>query len=268
MNSPRIQSILTAETIGLTPNGIDEFKLNKIENKETKEIIIPSNIRLGQRVERVVSALIKGSENFAVVYENRQIISNKTTIGELDFILEEKNTHQIIHVEIVYKFYIYDPDIDGNDLERWIGPNRKDSFLEKFRKLKNKQFPLLYNSKTTSFLEGIQIDKVQQKLCFMANLYWPYKLEKKEKNWNEINSKAIVGWWLQYCNFTAVSFSDCLFCLPTKHEWGIKPETNSNWSSFETVDKEIKIQINRQFSLLCWVKKENGNYEQIFIVWW
>jgi hypothetical protein len=39
------------------------------------------------------------------LYENIQVIEDKT-IGEIDFIIEDKNTKQVIHMELAYKFYL------------------------------------------------------------------------------------------------------------------------------------------------------------------
>ena len=39
---------------------------------------------------------------------------------------------KILHLELVYKFYLYDKNLGEKEIERWIGPNRSDSLLEKY----------------------------------------------------------------------------------------------------------------------------------------
>jgi len=57
-----------------------------------------------------------------------------------------------IHLEIIYKFYLYDPSIGLTQLDHWIGPNRRDSLVKKLTKLKQKQLPLLYHPLITQLL--------------------------------------------------------------------------------------------------------------------
>jgi hypothetical protein len=54
------------------------------------EFQLPTNIRLGHLVEKIVAELI-ASTNYKVLYENIQVIEDKKTIGEIDFIIEEKH---------------------------------------------------------------------------------------------------------------------------------------------------------------------------------
>ena len=61
-----------------------------------------------------------------------KIIVDKITIGEIDCLIEYLNKY--IHLEIVYKFYLYDEHINTGELDHWIGPNRKDSLVFKLNK--------------------------------------------------------------------------------------------------------------------------------------
>jgi hypothetical protein len=49
------------------------------------------------------------------LYENIQVIEDKKTIGEIDFLLK-KNTKQVIHMELAYKFYLFDPSISSEPI--------------------------------------------------------------------------------------------------------------------------------------------------------
>jgi len=53
-----------------------------------------------------------------------------------------------IHLEIQFKFYLYDAALGTTEIDHCIGPMRKDSLNEKLSKLKEKQLPLLYANET------------------------------------------------------------------------------------------------------------------------
>ena len=112
----RIASILKANSLDLSISGFQTFNLSELNLAKDLEFQLPTNIRLGHLVEKIVSELIKSSTNYKVLYENIQIIENKKTIGEIDFIIEEIVTSQVIHLELAYKFYLFDPSISSKSI--------------------------------------------------------------------------------------------------------------------------------------------------------
>ena len=62
--------------------------------------------RLGKLVEQFVFAQLNVHPNIHKVIQNIQIIENKITLGELDCLFQYLNEY--VHLEIVYKFYVYD----------------------------------------------------------------------------------------------------------------------------------------------------------------
>jgi len=248
----RMDSVLNASTIGVTIEGVSNFELCGLKNITLDNYPELPNIRLGKQIERVFSFLIERSSNYSILKENIQVIDDKITIGELDFIIKNNETNVISHLEIVYKFYLYDPNYSLIELERWIGPNRKDSFVEKFIKLSSKQFPLLYMPKTANVLHDLDIKAVRQKLCFMASLFVPYSL--MNNSIPEVNNSAIVGYWLSFNDFGNRAVISSQYYLPKKQEWGIGPQNNTEWYSFYEIRLLIIDSVNRGFSPLIWIK--------------
>ena len=119
----RIASILKANSLDYSIAGLHTFNCSTASSFEL-EFKLPNNIRLGHLAEKIVSELIKSSANYKVLYENIQIIDGKKTIGEIDFIIEELKTKALIHMELAYKFYLFDPSISSEPINNWIGPNR------------------------------------------------------------------------------------------------------------------------------------------------
>jgi hypothetical protein len=260
----RIVSILKANSLDNSITGLQTFNLSELNLATDLEFQLPTNIRLGHLVERIVSELIKASTNYKVLYENIQLIEDKNTIGEIDFIIEEINTKQVIHMELAYKFYLFDPSISSKPINNWIGPNRNDSLKKKLDKLNNKQFPLLYHKCAKSKLNNIEIDGASQALCFLISLFIPYEYKA---SFSPIYEKAIKGFYLNFETFTNFDNSAKAYYLPSKKEWGMDPSENELWTDFNGVEKFINTSIKEKQAPLCW-QKYNNSYLAFFIVWW
>lgn len=263
-NKLRIKSILEINSLDFSSFGLQSFNLSKLTISNDLDFILPTNIRLGHLVEKIVSKMITVSSNYEVIKENYQIIEDKKTIGEIDFIIKDLKNNAYTHLELAYKFYLYDPSISKNEIENWIGPNRNDSLIEKLTKLKTKQFPLLHHKRVVSELEYLTTEQISQKLCFLASLYIPFELKSKL---NTIYQSAIKGYYLNLKQFISINNNDKQYYLPSKKEWGMPPASNKEWIE----NKELLTKINKSLvekqSVLCW-QKQNEIYTSFFIVWW
>ena len=260
----RIASILKANSLDSSITGLQTFSLSELNLVSDLDFQLPTNLRLGHLAEIVVFELIKSSTNFKVLYENIQLIEDKKTIGEIDFIIIEKNTKQLIHMELAYKFYLYDPEIPSESINNWIGPNRNDSLKEKLEKLKNKQFPLLYHNSAKSKFDKIEIGEVSQVLCLLVSLFIPYEYKAR---FSPVFEKAITGYYLNIDKFTSFDHSEKNYYLPSKKEWGIDPSENETWTGFNDIEEYINTRIKEKQALLCW-QKYKDSYLSFFIVWW
>ncbi|MFT5567392.1 MAG: hypothetical protein ACI81Y_002345 [Glaciecola sp.] len=260
----RITSILKANSLDETITGLQTFNLSELTLGPALNFQLPSNLRLGHLAERIVSQSIKSSINFKLLYENVQVIEGKQTIGEIDFIIEEINTKRIIHMELAYKFYLYDPILSPDQINNWIGPNRNDSLTEKLEKLKRKQFPLLYHNSAKSMFNNIDIKDASQELCLLVSLFIPYDYKSRL---NPIFEKAVKGYYINFERFIKLDDSTKTYCIPTKKEWGMDPSENQNWTDFTGVEEYIKTSMKEQQAPLCWQKQEDS-FLEFFIVWW
>ncbi len=225
--------------------------------------IIPDNLRLGKRVERFVSHDLKQHKTIDILIENIQIQNEKITAGELDCIL--KLDKKPIHLEIVYKFYLFDKQVGINELDHWIGPNRNDSLVAKLTKLKEKQLPLLYNPLTKPILDTLhlKIDELQQFVCFKAQLFVPYQ---KEVEFILLNKECVNGFYVHISE--VVQFTDCKFHIPSKINWLLEVQTQVKWLAYSLFLDEIHQITKKKKAPLCWIKFPNGKIQKIFVVWW
>ena len=261
---PRIDSILKTNNLDLSITGFKPFSLSDLKIATEPDFQIQTNLRLGHLVEKVVSELIKASNNYNVMHENIQVIEGKDTIGEIDFIIENTTKKQLIHMEMAYKFYLFDPSISSDPIKNWIGPNRNDSLIKKIEKLKKKQFPLLYHSSTKTKLNNLDIDTISQALCLLVSLYLPFGFKE---NLEPIYEKAIKGYYMSFEQFKDIDNTQKSYHLPIKQEWGIEPSVNKIWTDYNGVEKEIKKILKGEQAVLCW-QKNKDKYLSFFIVWW
>ncbi len=231
------------------------------------DLNVPSNLILGRRVEYFFQYYIEQFSNEEILLANAQITSKKTTIGELDFLLRNRSSQSISHVELVYKFYLYDPSIPS-ETDGWIGPNKRDSLVKKLKKLQEHQLPLLYRPETRPLLEQLQIrpEEVGQKVCYKANLFVPYSF--LEKSFSRINPECLQGFWIKSEEFTEEEFGNHLFYSPKKADWPVSPEKNTCWFSFDRIREQLSLLLDQGKSPLVWMKKDNGEYQRFFLVWW
>jgi len=244
-------------------NGIQKFELN--DTKSTSfNLINKPKLRLGKWVERLVSFQLQQDDSIKILAENLQIQHNNITVGEIDCILLQNNSP--IHLEIVYKFYLYDSSVGNTEIEHWIGPNRRDSFIEKLNKLKNKQLPLLYSKHTKPYLDNLKLDitQIQQKVYFKAQLFVP--LKDYENSFPLINNNCIQGFYI-YPN-ELNNFKSAKFYIPNKQDWLVEPHTHINWILFDSFKIKLEEYLAEQNAPLCWMKKKNGELIKFFVVWW
>lgn len=233
-------------------------------NISTVSIVADEKQRLGKYIEQFVLYNLKEQKNTIVLAKNLQIFNNKTTIGELDCIYKKNNV--FFHLEIVYKFYLYLPDKNKEELHCFIGPNKKDSLIEKLEKLKLKQLPLLYSSSTNSYLKNLKLsaNTIKQEVCFKAQLFLPLKF--KNITLKKVNNNAIFGFYMN--SNELYKFKECKFYIPIKKDWLLIPKQHVNWMSITDFKIKTKQLLLNKFSPLCWLKNKNGEIEKFFLVWW
>ncbi|NRD23696.1 DUF1853 family protein [Winogradskyella litoriviva] len=223
-------------------------------------------LRLGKWVENFVSFQLQQDDYIELLEENL-IINNdsKQTIGELDLLFLKD--HNPIHLEIIYKFYLYDINKKQSELLNfWVGPNQNDALIYKLTKLKEKQLPLLHHPKTKDILKHYKLNfnTIKQKVCFKAQLFLPYGNNNIDVS--PLNANCVVGWHLNIENIHYLK--NYQFYIPKKLEWLCLPHENVNWCSYKQAKDEIKSYTKSRQSPLCWLKKENNEFIKCFITWW
>lgn len=224
---------------------------------------ISGPLLLGKLVERFVEIELLTYKEIQILLKNAQIQKGKTTIGELDCILKQYSNS--IHLEIIYKFYLYDPTAGSIEIEHWIGPNRKDTLLKKLNKLKDKQLPLINSIHTRPLLEkyNLKVNDILQRVYFKAQLFVPYDQEVK---FEILNDKCLNGFYIHDSELKR--FKNCNFYIPNKVDWLIEVHNQVHWLCFDQFQEKIEQFINNNRAPLCWIKYPHGKLQKFFVVWW
>ena len=250
--------------------GFQVFDSSTLQTKQTASFLVPDNIRLGQRMEYFLEAAIKATPRYELIAKNLQIIHNKKTLGEIDFLIRDLNENKVIHLELVYKFYLFDALYSENKYACWIGPNRKDSLPLKLNKLKAQQLPLLFKPETLPYLSkiGLKPEEIQQYVCFKAQLFTNF--HNKITDFNGLNPDSETGFWMNLQDFKAFAKAEMKFYFPVKIEWVILPASTDpiHWIDRTEAFKQIENSLNQQRSVYCWVKTPDDSISRCFVVWW
>lgn len=224
---------------------------------------IAVNLRLGKRVERFVSAQLNQNKNITILLENQQVQNQKLTIGEIDCILKFNDIP--IHLEIIYKFYLFDSKVGTTEIDHWIGPNRNDNLFKKLIKLKDKQLPLIYSEHAKPILKAVNINSetIVQRVYFKAQLFTPYNTKV---DFNLLNKDCLKGFYIHLSKIDL--FKDCKFFIPNKTDWLLEVQTQVEWLLFDTFKAQITTITNQKSAPLCWLKHKNGTLQKFFVVWW
>lgn len=235
-----------------------------VDDKQFQKDSISIKLRLGMFVEQCIFQSLEHNSNYKVLAKNIQIIDNNVTLGELDCILKHNNS--IVHLEIAYKFYLFDQSTNENELHCWIGPNRNDSLIEKINKLQERQFPLLHHPKTIETLINlnIPIGQIEQKVCFKAQLFIPYS--EPEINHQIINNECVVGLYYTFSELTNLEHNK--FYVPSKLEWTAIPTAHVNWLNFDEFLIEVESLLSKKKSPMFWTKNHKGKLSKCFAIWW
>lgn len=243
--------------------GLEMYRVDNLSTIDYPKIDSTSHIRLGKLIEQFVLFEMAQDESIQLLKSNVQVFRHQITIGELDCIIRQFEVN--IHLEIVYKFYLYDPSIP-TELDRWVGPNRNDSLVLKLKKLKEKQLPLLYHPETSNLLNQLNIKPADiiQRLYFKAQLFVPY--DSLESPLQFVNKDCVKGFYIRHNDL--MLFTNQSYYIPSKLDWLVEPHLEVEWISIQEFQHEISELLTSHKSPLCWMKSTNGKFQKFFIVWW
>lgn len=134
-----LRSPMTLEPSRYLPDGYQDQLRHWDQHPDTLPPLLRETPpkRLGFYFERLYRVLLEELLGWEILIQNRQIQANGRTLGELDFIVHNRNEGRLEHHEIAIKYYLGVPETNGPT--RWYGPNAKDRLDLKTSRMINTQ---------------------------------------------------------------------------------------------------------------------------------
>lgn len=146
--------------------------------------------RLGLRFEALIAYWLGISPNFTLLAKNLQVIIEGHTYGEVDFLIQNTASQEVIHLEVALKFYL--GTTPYNDPYRWFGTNTQDQLGKKVDHLKSQQTQI-YKQHTKFFNDlGFTIDK--QHCLLKGRLFYPPSINTSPQG---VALNHLKGYWIQ-----------------------------------------------------------------------
>lgn len=239
---------------GGTAFGMTQFELPILNINLSDLPPVPIDRRLGHQAEFVFLQLLNFCQEFVVLAHSIQLIQDKRTLGELDYIIQNVETKEVLHVELTYKFYILDKEII-NPIDRIVGPNRKDTFIAKLNKTRDRQMPLLYSEPSIVALKNLNLHvaDIRQMVAFYAHIFVPYV--DRVFHIDNLNEDCIAGYWVSRDQFLLNVFKNYVYYLPYKFEWLHIPHHDRLWKNYHDIMDEIPSSLDEKRSVMLWQRK-------------
>lgn len=141
--------------------------------------------RLGIRFEALVAFwLDRISPDYTLLAHNiplRETVTHQTgrlkgrtytnTLGELDFLIQDRRSQSVIHLEVSVKFYLGTYPL--NDPDRWFGTNIRDRLGDKLEHLMQRQ--TLYSIRFSEHLNALGYQVDERHCLLKGRLFYPHE---------------------------------------------------------------------------------------------
>ncbi|MGJ8637897.1 MAG: DUF1853 family protein [Opitutaceae bacterium] len=176
--------------------------------------------KLGHLYEDALALLLDSSGSINLLARNLQVVNQDgRTLGELDYLLEDRLLQRTIHLELAVKFYLA-IEVDGE--WRFPGPDPRDNWARKLERMCTHQFRLCESPEARSLLKkSFGVDAVVVQQLIYGRLFYPINSESRPLP-NAIASTCRRGLWLYQHEWDRY-FSDVEFVyLIPKPLWAVE----------------------------------------------
>ncbi|MDA9782922.1 DUF1853 family protein [Vicingaceae bacterium] len=187
-------------------------------------------LRLGKYAEELLNFYFENSTKYTLLSYNLQLIDDKLTVGEIDYLIQEKLTGYRIHLELAIKFFL---KIKIENEYQWIGPSTKDNLTKKKNKLLNQQLKLVSNYNRLLPVE-YQNNEFTPQLLLKGAEFISFEVYEVGKN------PLKNAWWVHWEALKNVKQDNQLYTIiPNRKDWIFPFNKRLKRINFEQLNIEI-----------------------------
>lgn len=149
--------------------------------------------RLGKYFENLLHYFFIFHPNIEVLEFGKQIFNGKITIGEMDFILMNKTSKEIIHLEVAVKYFAKKKG--ESDFKYFICPNGKRNFDDKIEKTFGKQLRITERPETKALLNKKNYFPIKS-YHFIKGILFYHTDEIDTFEHSNLNPNHKKSWWM------------------------------------------------------------------------
>lgn len=181
--------------------------------------------RLGSYFEGLLAFWLAWPENphYRLVGRNLAVREGRRTLGELDFLVQDRDSGELQHWEVAVKFYL--GTAPGGAHEHWQGPGLKDRLDLKVRHLIAQQLRLGERPETRRLLRQTGLpDHPPRPVCLLkGRLFYPPGASLADWAPRHAAPDHLHGWWMPWDTFLAHYADSPLRWQPLPREHWLTP---------------------------------------------
>lgn len=172
--------------------------------------------RLGSYFEALWRFWLGDNRRYHLLYANLPLHTGSRTLGEFDFLVQDRKTGKTLHWEIAVKFYL--GVADTSQAANWLGPARQDRLDIKTRRLLSHQSKLSRYPEAAELFErlGIRVDETW--LILKGRLFYPARIKADQPQ--GAFRQHLRGFWLALRSLPLLESS---LWLPLEHRQWLAP---------------------------------------------
>ena len=151
------------------------------------------NDLLGKRFEQWWNFFFEQNPRFEILLSNEQLRGQKSTLGEIDLVIQDQLRGEVYHLELACKFYLS----AGNSplWKYWIGPGGKDVLEHKMNKLV-KQLKITDHPLAQELLQQRHIQRPKPILLMKGGFFHHLPDIPRVKTPKYATHNYPSGWWV------------------------------------------------------------------------
>lgn len=233
--------------------GLDYYDQLDVHDLKALESISTATA-LGRYAERLLAAWFNLNPNFDLLANNLQLVKAKETVGEIDFLLWEKQAEKAVHAEFALKYYLAHTE---NGQQLFTGPKGRDTFARKAKKLTEHQ--LLLSSEYHNLLpSSVREFTFESRLILKGVLFYPFDTNRTGDLWLKYSERVKLEKLNDFQFYLLPKRKDWIF--PFDKNLKIAAVTPSNMS------REIETYQDRLPLMISYENEKTGELARMIIV--